>query len=137
MDEAMKKNRIWTGILAGVLMLAGLMFTASTANAQHIGVGIGVGGVGVAVGPGYPGYYAPPPVYAAPYPGYLWNPGYYNPYGVWVGGFWGPRYGYGYRGGYYGGYGRGFVGARGGFVGGRGFVGARGGFAGGRGGGHR
>ena len=125
----MKKNRIGLGILTGALMLMGLMITASTANAQRIGFGISVG----------PGYYAPPPVayapppvaYAgvAPYPGYVWTDGYYNPYGVWVGGFWGPRYGYGR------GYGRGFYGGRG-FRGGRGFVGGRG-FAAGRGRGHR
>ncbi len=56
---AMKKNRIGMGILTGALMLMGLMFTASTANAQRIGFGVSVG----------PGYYAPPPVaYAAPAP---------------------------------------------------------------------
>lgn len=121
----MKKNRIGIGILTGALMLMGLMFTASAANAQRIGFGVSVG----------PGYYAPPPVaYAAPapyayapvapYPGYVWTDGYYNPYGVWVSGFWGPRYGY------RGFYGRGFVGGRG-YVGGRAFVGGRG-FAGGR-----
>ncbi len=110
----MKKNRIATGFLAGALMLAGLCFSASTAHAQpRIGIGIGVG-----LAPA-PAYYAPPvaPVYAPPYPGYVWTAGYYNPYGVWVNGFWGPRYGYGF--------GRPFVGARG-FVGGRAFVGARG-----------
>ena len=105
----MKKNRIAMGFLAGALMLAGLFFTAGTANAQpRIGIGIGVG-----VGPGY---YAPAPpvVYAPPYPGYVWTAGYYNPYGVWVNGFWGPRYGFG----------RPFVGPRS-FVGGRPFVGGR------------
>jgi hypothetical protein len=114
----MKKNRIATGFLAGALMLAGLFFSTGTANAQRIGIGIGVG-----VAPA-PAYYAPPPapVYAAPYPGYAWTAGYYNPYGVWVNGFWGPRYGYGF--------GRPFVGPRG-FVGGRAFVGPRG-FVGGR-----
>ncbi len=117
----MKKNRIAMVFLAGALMLAGLFFTASSANAApRIAIGIGVG---VA-----PGYYAPPPpvVYAPPYPGYFWTPGYYNPYGVWVNGFWGPRYGFG----------RPFVGPRG-FVGGRPFVGGRAfvgnrGFVGGR-----
>jgi hypothetical protein len=107
----MKTNRTIMGFLAGALMLAGLFFTASTANAApRIAIGIGVG----------PGYYAPPPpiVYAPPYPGYYWTPGYYNPYGVWVSGFWGPRYGFG----------RPYVGPRG-FVGGRAFVGTRG-FAG-------
>ena len=103
----MKKNRIAMGFLAGALMLAVLFLTAGTANAQRIGIGIGVG---VA-----PGYYAPPPVaYAPPYPGYFWTPGYYNPYGVWIGGYWGPRFGFG----------RPFVGPRG-FVGGRAFVGSR------------
>ena len=113
----MKKNRIATGFIAGALLLAGLFFSAGTANAQRIGIGIGVGVPA-------PAYYAPPPppVYAAPYPGYVWTNGYYNPYGVWVNGFWGPRYGYGF--------GRPFVGPRG-FVGGRAFVGSRG-FAGGR-----
>ena len=113
----MKKNRIAMGFLAGTLLLAGLFCTASTANAApRIAIGIGVGL------PPAPVYYAPPPpvVYAPPYPGYLWTPGYYNPYGVWVNGFWGPRYGFG----------RPFVGPRG-FVGGRAFVGPRG-FAGGR-----
>ena|SRR6478752_3943247 len=115
----MKKNRIVMGIMAGVLMLAGLAFTATPANAQHFSVGIGLGG---------PAYYVPPPVvYRPPYPGpgYYWNDGYYDPYGVWVAGFWGPRvyrpYGYGFVGPRYGRafYGnRGFV--RGGF-GGRGF----------------
>ena len=131
----MKKNRTGLGILTGALMLIGLMFTASTANAQRIGFGVTFG----------PGYYAPPVPYAyapvAPYPGYVWTDGYYNPYGVWVSGFWGPRYGY------RGHYGRGFVGGRG-YVGGRAFRGGRGftgrgafgggrGFAGGRGRGHR
>ncbi|MEO8050765.1 MAG: hypothetical protein ABI833_10150 [Acidobacteriota bacterium] len=124
----MKKNRIGMGRLAGALMLMGLIFTASPANAQRIGIGIGVG----------PGYYAPPPVYTrppvayasvAPYPGYVWTDGYYNPYGAWVGGFWGPRYGYGYGRSYGNGYRRGFVGR--GYVGGRGFAGR--GFVGGRG----
>ena len=129
----MKKNRIGLGILTGALMLTGLLFTARPAKAEsHFSFGLGIG----------PGYYAPPPVvyapppvaYApvAPYPGYVWTDGYYNPYGVWVNGFWGPRYGYGR---YYGGYGRGFYGGRG-FRGGRGFVGGRG-FAAGRGRGHR
>ncbi len=115
----MKKNRFRMGMLAGALMLMGLTFTASTANAQRVGFGITFG----------PGYYAPPPlayvppapvVYApvAPYPGYVWTDGYYNPYGVWVSGFWGPRYGY------RGFYGRPFVGGRG-FVAGRGLVGGR------------
>jgi hypothetical protein len=126
----MKTNRTGLGIiLTGALMLMGLMVTASTANAQRVGFGVTFG----------PGYYAPPPVaYAAPapygyapYPGYVWTNGYYNPYGTWVSGFWGPRHGYGYRG-YYG---RGFVGGRGYY--GRGFVGGRGsygrGYAGGRG----
>ena len=130
----MKKNRFGTGILTGAVMLMGLALTASTANAQRVGFGISFG----------PGYYAPPPVaYAAPvpyayagvapYPGYIWTDGYYNPYGVWVNGFWGPRYGYGR---YYGGYGRGFVGGRG-YAGGRGFISGRGyggrGYGGGRG----
>ena len=116
----MKKNRIATGFWAGALMLAGLFFSAGTANAQRIGIGIGVG---LAPAPA-PAYYVPPPppVYAAPYPGYVWTAGYYNPYGVWINGFWGPRYGYGF--------GRPFVGPRG-FVGGRAFVGPRG-FIGGR-----
>jgi hypothetical protein len=130
----MKKNRIGMGILAGALMLTGVLFTARPANAEsHFSFGIGIG----------PGYYAPPPVayapppavYApvAPYPGYVWTDGYYNPYGVWVNGFWGPRFGYGY--GRFGGYRRGFYGGRG-FSGGRGFYGGRG-FVGGRGfGGH-
>ncbi|MDP8989096.1 MAG: hypothetical protein M3N41_03320 [Acidobacteriota bacterium] len=111
----MKKSRIATGFLAGAFMFAGLFFSAGTANAQRIGIGIGVG----------PAYYAPPPppvVYAPLYPSYVWSPGYYNPYGVWVNGFWGPRYGYGF--------GRPFVGPRG-FVGGRAFVGTRA-FVGGR-----
>jgi hypothetical protein len=138
----MKKNRIATGILTGALLLMGLMITTSTANAQHIGVG-------VTFGPGYypppPVAYAPPPVaYAppvAPYPGYVWTNGYYNPYGVWVAGFWGPRYGYGNF------YGHGFVAGHGyaaghAYVGGRAFVGSRGfaagrSFAAGHGGGHR
>jgi hypothetical protein len=112
-EAAMKNNRIAMSFFAGALILAGLFFSASTANAQpRIGIGIGVG-----VGPGY---YAPPPpvVYAPPYPGYVWTAGYYNPYGVWVNGFWGPRYGYGF--------GRPFVGPRG--FGGRAFVGGHGGF---------
>ena len=55
----MKKNRIGMGILTGVLMFAGLIFTASNASAQRIGFGISVG----------PGYYAPPPVaYVQPSP---------------------------------------------------------------------
>ena len=115
-EAAMKKNHFGIAILTGALMLMGLTVTASTANAQRIGFGVTFG----------PGYYAPPPVVAyapvAPYPGYIWTDGYYNPYGVWVNGFWGPRYGYGR---YYGGYGRGFVGGRG-FGGGRAFVGGRG-----------
>jgi hypothetical protein len=127
----MKKNRFGLGILTGALMFMGLIFTASTASAQRVGFGVTFG----------PGYYAPPPVayvpppavaYApvAPYPGYVWTNGYYNPYGVRVNGFWGPRYGYrGY-------YRRPFVGGRR-FVGGRAFVGGRGfggrGFVGGRG----
>ena len=101
----MKKNRVGIGILTGAVMLMSLMFTASTANAQRVGFGVSFG----------PAYYAPPPVaYAAPVPyayapvapcpGYVWTDGYYNPYGVWVSGFWGPRRGYrGY-------YGRGFGG---------------------------
>ncbi len=128
----MKRNRIAIGFLAGSLMLAGLRFTARPANGQpRFGIGIGVG-VGVA-----PGYYAPPPVayapppvaYAPPYPGYVWTAGYYNPFGVWVNGFWGPRYGYGFGRPFFGP--RGFVGGRG-FVGrgfgGRAFVGGHGGF---------
>lgn len=121
----MKKSRIRTGFVAAALTLMGMAFTASPAKAQsHWSIGIGVG----------PGYYAPPPVvyaprpmYApvAPYPGYVWTDGYYSPYGGWVNGFWGPRYGYGYRG-YEGGYGY-----RRGFVGGHGFGGGR--FEGGRG----
>lgn len=110
----MKKNRIGMGILAGALMLMGVLFTASPAKAEsHWSIGIGVG----------PGYYAPPPVVYRPVypgPGYYWTDGYYDPYGVWVEGFWAPRayarpYGYGYGyvapryyGGYYGGYRRGF-----------------------------
>jgi len=115
----MKTNRIITGIMTGALMLASLAFTATPAKAEsHFSVGIGLG-------PGY-GYYAPPPVvYRPPYPGpgYYWTDGYYDPYGVWVAGFWGPRafvrpYGYGYAGpryygGYYGGYRRDFRGGRG------------------------
>ena len=64
-EAAMKKNRIAMGILAGTLMLAGVLFTASPAQAQsRFSIGIGVG----------PGYYAPPPgVYRPHYPG----PGYY------------------------------------------------------------
>ena len=97
--------------MAGTLVVTGLLLTASPAKADpHISIGIGVG----------PGYYAPPPViYRPPYPGpgYYWTDGYYDPYGVWVGGFWGRgfgrRYGYGYvgprfGGGYFGGYRRGF-----------------------------
>ena len=44
---------------------------------------------GVTVGPSY-GYYAPVPVYRPPYPGpgYYWTDGYYDPYGVWIDGFW-------------------------------------------------
>ena len=107
----MKKNRIAMGILAGgLMMLTGLLFVASPAKAEsHFSIGIGIG----------PGYYAPPPViYRPPYPGpgYYWTDGYYDPYGVWVGGFWGRGYarpyGYGYGGpgfgGYWGGYRRGF-----------------------------
>ena len=109
----MKKNRIAMGILAGTLMLAGVLFTASPAQAQsRFSIGIGVG----------PGYYAPPPVvYRPPYPGpgYYWTDGYYDPYGAWIAGFWGPRayvrpFGYGYAapryygGGYSGGYRRDF-----------------------------
>lgn len=121
----MKKNRTAMGILAGALMLAGLFFTASPAKAQsRFSIGIGVG----------PGYYAPPPVvYRPPYPGpgYYWTDGYYDPYGAWMAGFWGPRaygrlnggYGYGgsrfYGGGYYGGYRRDF--GRNEFRGGRDF----------------
>lgn len=111
----MKKNRISTSFLAGALMLAGLFFSASTANAQpRIGIGIGIG-----LAPAPAAYYAPPPapLYPPPYPGYVWTAGYYNPYGVWVNGFWGPRYGYGF--------GRPWIGPRG-FVGGRAFVGPRG-----------
>jgi len=103
-------NRSAIGILAGALMLSGLFFGASPAKAEsHFSIGIGVG----------PAYYPPPPVvvYRPPYPGpgYYWTDGYYDPYGVWVGGFWSPRtyvrpyyaprfYG----GGYYGGFRRGF-----------------------------
>jgi hypothetical protein len=113
----MKKNGMAIGFWAGALMLAGLLFSASPAKAEsHFSIGIGVG----------PGFYAPPPVvYRPPYPGpgYYWTDGYYDPYGVWVAGFWAPRayvrpYGYGYVGrGYYGGYRRGF--ARDDFHGGR------------------
>ena len=74
----MKKHLMITAIVG--LVLTGL--TASVAKAEtHFSIGIGVG----------PGYYAPPPVvYRAPYPGpgYFWNDGYYDPYGVWVGGLW-------------------------------------------------
>jgi hypothetical protein len=124
----MKNKRIAMGILAGALMAAGVLFAASPVNAApRFAIGIGVG----------PGYYAPPlVVYRPPYPGpgYYWTDGYYNPYGVWVGGFWAPRgyvrpYGYGFVGprygaGFYGGYARGLAGGRG-FVGGRGFAGGR------------
>jgi hypothetical protein len=87
-------NRIAAWMMAATLILTGLLVTASPAKADpHISIGIGVG----------PGYYAPPPViYRPPYPGpgYYWTDGYYDPYGVWVGGFWGRgfgrRYGYGY-----------------------------------------
>ncbi len=120
----MKTKRIVTGLMAVALVVAGLAFTASPAKAEsHFSIGVGVG-------PGY-GYYAPPPpvIYRPPYPGpgYYWTDGYYDPYGVWVAGFWAPRayirpYGYGYAPrfygrGYYGGYrgdfrGRGWVGQR-------------------------
>lgn len=99
----MKKNRIGMGMIVGAIMLMGLIFTASPANAQtHFSIGIGVG----------PSYYAPPPVvYGPPYPGpgHYWTDGYYDPYGSWIEGFWGPRayvrpYGYGYAAPrYYGG----------------------------------
>ena len=118
----MKTNRIVMGMMTGALLLASLAFTASPAKAEsHFSIGIGLG-------PSY-GYYAPPPVvYRPPYPGpgYYWTDGYYDPYGAWVAGFWGPRafvrpyrYGYSsprYYGGYYGGYRRDFRG------GGRGFA---------------
>ena len=104
----MKKNRIAAGAFVGVLALTGLLFTESPARAEsHFSIGIGVG----------PVYYPPPPVvvYRPPYPGpgYYWTDGYYDPYGVWVAGFWAPRpyarsYGYGYGGGYYGYYRRDF-----------------------------
>lgn len=117
----MKHKRIVMGILMGALMLAGMILTSTPANAQsRFSVGIGFG-------PSY-GYYAPAPpvVYRPPYPGpgYYWTDGYYDPYGVWVAGFWAPRgyvrpYGYGFVGPrYFGGYRRDFRG-------GRGFVGRR------------
>ncbi len=118
----MKKNRMGIAVIAGALMLMGLLFTATPASAQpRVSIGIGVG----------PAYYPPPPVvYRPPYPGpgYFWTNGYYNPYGVWVGGFWAPRgyvrpfrSGYApgfYRGGYVGGFRRDF--GRAGFRVGRG-----------------
>ena len=108
----MKKHRLGIGLATAVL-LAGFVLTAQPANAESHW------SFGVTVGPSY-GYYAPPPlVYRPPYPGsgYYWNDGYYDPYGVWIDGYWAPRgyarpYGYAapryYDRGYYGGYRRGF-----------------------------
>jgi hypothetical protein len=109
----MTTNRMVMGMLAGALMLTGLLlFTANPAKAEsHFSIGIGVG----------PGYYAPPPVvYRSPYPGpgYYWIDGYYDPYNAWIPGYWAApyarSYGYGYvaprsyGNSYYGGYRRGF-----------------------------
>jgi len=73
--------------VAGLMVLFGALSVA-TAHADtrfsfHVGVGTPVA---VAPGPyGYDGYYT-----QAPYPGYVWQPGYYVG-GRWVSGGWVPR----------------------------------------------
>ncbi|PWT97323.1 MAG: hypothetical protein C5B51_31610 [Terriglobia bacterium] len=105
-----------------LLMLFLLGGTALFAHTR-VFVGFGFGGWGpvyapapvVTYAPPPPAYYEPAPVYAAPYGGAVWIPGYYYPVGprwVWRGGYWGrrpfvgavwvgPRY---YGGRYFGGY---------------------------------
>jgi len=74
--------------VAGLVVLFGAL-SVGTARADtrfSIHVGIGAPPVAVAPGPyGYDGYYA-----QAPYPGYVWQPGYYVGY-RWVPGAWVPR----------------------------------------------
>jgi len=74
--------------VAGLMVLFGALSVA-TAHADSrfsIHVGIGAPPVVVAPGPyGYDGYYG-----QAPYPGYVWQPGYYIGH-RWVAGGWVPR----------------------------------------------
>ena len=118
----MKKNGMKRLTMAGILFLGMVAMGSPLAAQSRFSIGIGVGGFGV--GFGAPGYYAPAPVVAyqppCPGPGYSWVDGYYNPYGVWIGGYWAaPRPYYGYGPGFYGGYRRGFD--HDGFRGGRGW----------------
>jgi hypothetical protein len=73
--------------VAGLLVLFGAL-SVSTAHADSrfsVHVGIGAPPVVVTPGPYGYGYYGP-----APYPGYVWQPGYYV--GTrWIGGGWVPR----------------------------------------------
>jgi hypothetical protein len=100
--------------VAGLMVAFGALSVATAQAGPHFSVQVGVG-VGVPVAPvvvappvavapapypypAYPAYYAP-----APYPGYVWQPGYYVGY-RWVPGAWvphghvyaGPGYAYGY-----------------------------------------
>ena len=95
-------------VMVAVLVTAGLLFPADPASAKtnfHFGFNFGVP-VAPYYGYGYVYPYQPPPVYYRPAPYYyrpypppcaqVWVPGYYDPYGNWVFGYYRTECGYGY-----------------------------------------
>ena len=74
--------------VAGLVVLFGALSVATASADTRFSFHVGVGAPPVAVAPGpygYDGYYT-----QAPYPGYIWQPGYYIGY-RWVPGGWVPR----------------------------------------------
>jgi hypothetical protein len=74
--------------VTGLMVLFGALSVATAHADSRFSIHVGIGAPPVVVAPGpyrYDGYYGP-----APYPGYVWQPGYYIGH-RWVAGAWVPR----------------------------------------------